>query len=284
MSSHELKAAAGAAGDGCAPLGETGMASARGGPTRPLPSGLVKLNVGGHRYLTTAQTLASRGRNFLVALLENDASGKLPALRDEEGFIFIDRNGAVFGTVLEFLRTGHVFVSPPLTRQQVEVELDFYQIAAAKAALAAEGGAGQQLRDLWAPVDREVEAFLDSNWAGLYEIIRVLFSQGYRELSVRVGVRKASDCPPLSIQKELQQVTLFIRDDCPRQHLLYALAARIRSRFGFPVAIPKLGYGRSGLVVGFEAADTSAQADAPHVGVAGASLVSGAEPVKRIVN
>ncbi len=66
-------------------------------------SGIVKLNVGGHFYQTTVQTLTgnnnsnnsnsnsnnndTNNNNFFVPLL----NGTIPTTRDEEGNIFIDR-------------------------------------------------------------------------------------------------------------------------------------------------------------------------------------------------
>lgn len=66
-------------------------------PKEPLGSSIVKLNVGGkkyvefsdnitsYRYLTSRSTLIANGANFFTALLENDDSGRVPAVRDEVG-------------------------------------------------------------------------------------------------------------------------------------------------------------------------------------------------------
>jgi len=91
---------------------------------------LVKLNVGGVKYITSETTLTSRGINFLSVMLENDKEGKIPAVRDDDDFIFIDRNGRVFEVILDYLRTGKLIVPPTLSQQQVALELDFYQIEA----------------------------------------------------------------------------------------------------------------------------------------------------------
>ena len=37
-----------------------------------------------------------RGPNLLTKIIENDQSGRFPAMRDEDGHIFIDRNGRIF--------------------------------------------------------------------------------------------------------------------------------------------------------------------------------------------
>jgi BTB/POZ domain len=134
---------------------------------------LVKLNVGGQRFVTTLSTLRgeqvaalrqsylsddkhrrhSRGAssddskaktkskvkvkkktkssqtatNMLVRLIENDKSGRVPSLRDEEGYIFIDRSSRLFQRVLEFLQTGRL--PSDKHRRDVIAELDYFQIA-----------------------------------------------------------------------------------------------------------------------------------------------------------
>ena len=86
-------------------------------------SPIVKLNVGGTKFLSTEQTL-SRGDNFFTGLL----SGKIPSVKDEDGFFFIDRDGRVFGVLLEFLRTGRLRLGPGVDEQDVLVEASFYSI------------------------------------------------------------------------------------------------------------------------------------------------------------
>ena len=89
---------------------------------------VVKLNVGGVRYITSKSTLSKLGDNFLTRLLENDENGKLPCQRDDEGYIFIDRNGKLFGIILDFLRVGRLFFSNKIDPRQLQLELDFYGI------------------------------------------------------------------------------------------------------------------------------------------------------------
>lgn len=85
---------------------------------------LVKLNVGGRKFDTTESTLLSRGTNFLSALV----TSHLPSLRDDEGRYFIDRSGAIFDILIEFLRTGILTIPPSLPREAVAVEADYYGI------------------------------------------------------------------------------------------------------------------------------------------------------------
>ena len=70
-------------------------------------SQVVQLNVGGHKYETLLSTLRKRD-SMLAALF----SGRFKVLRDSEGRVFIDRNGALFAHVLDYLRDGSKWVPP----------------------------------------------------------------------------------------------------------------------------------------------------------------------------
>ncbi len=48
---------------------------------------IVKLNIGGIKYVTTAQTLTRHGDNYFSSLL----SKRIPPTLDDEGNYFIDR-------------------------------------------------------------------------------------------------------------------------------------------------------------------------------------------------
>jgi len=98
-------------------------------PKRPFNRNLVKLNVGGVRYITTESTLKSRGQNFFTALLSNLVNGTWECVQDEEDYLFIDRNGAAFESVLEYLRTGRLFLPTGVSKEQIAVEFDYYSIA-----------------------------------------------------------------------------------------------------------------------------------------------------------
>jgi hypothetical protein len=62
--------------------------------------GCVKLNVGGHRFETSVQTL----RRVPGSLFDAYFSGRYAQGTCKDGCIFIDRDGALFDHVLEFLR------------------------------------------------------------------------------------------------------------------------------------------------------------------------------------
>jgi hypothetical protein len=85
---------------------------------------IVRLNIGGHRFMTTAGTLRSDGENFFTALL----SGRLPAALDETGAYFVDRNGRYFEPILDFLRTGEIAVPLEAPWRLVRAEAEFFLV------------------------------------------------------------------------------------------------------------------------------------------------------------
>ncbi|KAH3723410.1 hypothetical protein Pelo_17883 [Pelomyxa schiedti] len=55
-------------------------------------------------------------------------SGKFSSTKDENGALFIDRNGELFAPILDFMRTGTLFVPPTVNADAVYGEAEFYQI------------------------------------------------------------------------------------------------------------------------------------------------------------
>jgi len=87
-------------------------------------TGIVRLNIGGHIFVTTKSTLLSRGENFFTPLL----NGKLNSHKDETGAYFIDRNGNYFEPILDFLRHGDLMIPNDLNLSLVLKEANFYSI------------------------------------------------------------------------------------------------------------------------------------------------------------
>jgi len=87
-------------------------------------TGIIRLNIGGHLFVTTKSTLLSRGENFFTPLL----NGKLNSHKDESGAFFIDRNGKYFEPILDFLRHGDLVVPTDLSLSLVLKEANFYSI------------------------------------------------------------------------------------------------------------------------------------------------------------
>jgi hypothetical protein len=92
--------------------------------------GRVELNIGGHRYETSVQTLRRVSHTFFDAYF----SGRYAQDVCNDGSIFVDRDGEHFGHVLEFMRDGMVAVAEPGTNTSVSLlralkrEFGFYCI------------------------------------------------------------------------------------------------------------------------------------------------------------
>jgi len=67
-----------------------------------IQKGQVKLDVGGKLYSTSVSTLTSIPDSMLGAMF----SGRYELIKNDEGRIFIDRDGKYFRYILEFLRDG----------------------------------------------------------------------------------------------------------------------------------------------------------------------------------
>jgi hypothetical protein len=85
----------------------------------------VKLNVGGVMYETTLSTLRKE-ESFLSALF----CGRYEVMRDQGGSVFIDRDGAVFRHVLNYLRRGRLLIEEDDTlAKELLDEARFFQIS-----------------------------------------------------------------------------------------------------------------------------------------------------------
>ncbi|GAM27045.1 hypothetical protein SAMD00019534_102200 [Acytostelium subglobosum LB1] len=87
---------------------------------------LVKLNIGGTKYLTTRDTLLSAQSTFFTALL----SGSCGNAMDSDGHYFIDRDGDIFAHILSYMRTGYFNASDHIQQRRALIyrEADFYGI------------------------------------------------------------------------------------------------------------------------------------------------------------
>jgi hypothetical protein len=69
--------------------------------------GRVDLNIGGHHFRTSVQTLRRVPQTFFDAYF----SGRYAQDVCDDGSIFVDRDGEHFGHVLEYMRDGHLVVA-----------------------------------------------------------------------------------------------------------------------------------------------------------------------------
>jgi hypothetical protein len=92
--------------------------------------GRVELNIGGHRFVTSVQTLRRVPHTFFDAYF----SGRYAQDVCNDGSIFVDRDGEHFGHVLEYMRDGVVSVAEAGARPSVSLlralkrEFGFYCI------------------------------------------------------------------------------------------------------------------------------------------------------------
>jgi hypothetical protein len=88
---------------------------------------VVKLNIGGKRFVTTAETLTQRSQTGFFALL---LAGRIPSTKVDDDHWFVDRNGRYFEPLLDYLRTGIWQLPGHLEKDErlVLVEADFYGI------------------------------------------------------------------------------------------------------------------------------------------------------------
>lgn len=65
----------------------------------------VRLNVGGHFFVTSESTLTKK-ESMLSAMF----SGSFTPEKDKEGWVCIDRDGTFFNYILNYLRDGQMYV------------------------------------------------------------------------------------------------------------------------------------------------------------------------------
>lgn len=86
---------------------------------------IVRLSVGGVLYTTTKATLSRYPNSMLGAMF----NGSMPTSQDENGYYFIDRDGALFGYILNFLRSSQLALPSNFQYiDQLAIEADFFQI------------------------------------------------------------------------------------------------------------------------------------------------------------
>ena len=85
----------------------------------------MKLNVGGSKFETTLSTLTRHPDSMLAVMF----SGRHEVPRDDDGYVFIDRDGTHFRIILNFLRTGVLDVpKSQKAANELTRELQYYQL------------------------------------------------------------------------------------------------------------------------------------------------------------
>ena len=96
-----------------------------------IPKGtIIKLNVGGKKFMTTAETLTSKGNNFFSGIVQS----KIPIEKDENGYIFIDRDPKYFNIILTYLRIGSIptYLEKTFSIVELNSEIEFYCVNMSK--------------------------------------------------------------------------------------------------------------------------------------------------------
>jgi len=96
---------------------------------------VIDLNVGGVHYTTTARTLTNEADSLLAKLvahksIESGDGGHDGVLKQHGGRLFIDRDGALFRYVLDYLRNGCRLVLPDVfqERNRLRQEAEYYRL------------------------------------------------------------------------------------------------------------------------------------------------------------
>ncbi|CAF4702406.1 unnamed protein product [Rotaria sp. Silwood1] len=84
---------------------------------------IINLNVGGQRFSTSRQTLTWISDSFFTAML----GGLISTNRDEQGYIFIDRDPKLFSIILNYLRTKELDING-CDLHMLKHECEFYGV------------------------------------------------------------------------------------------------------------------------------------------------------------
>ena len=77
-------------------------------------------------YSTGRATLAKHSTSMLATMFSDRQAGSL--IKDKGGTVFIDRDGHLFGHILEWLRTGHVRLCDAEEREMLRLEADYFML------------------------------------------------------------------------------------------------------------------------------------------------------------
>lgn len=160
-------------------------------------SPIVKLNVGGLRYMTTLSTLTARGENHLSTLVHHCRQGHMSSTIDEEGYYFVDRNGRLFEYVLDYLRNGVLVAPMGVSMECMYRELDFYTIPYRKEDIVETTSPSKnkeglkrttkfidEIKQVEPRLSSIAEEFLKLFWPQIFESIRLAAAEGGKAVTV----------------------------------------------------------------------------------------------------
>jgi len=158
---------------------------------------IIKLNVGGFKFCTTAATLTKYPRTYFTCIL----SGNIPTTQDEEGAYFIDRDGQFFAPILTYLRTNEISFPNSMSKEDLIREVKFYAIQPLVDELTYEPpSAVGNINLLECP--KEIERYVFDYWARhqntILNILERLNTEGYLTITLQIipGHRQDIERPP----------------------------------------------------------------------------------------
>jgi len=101
-----------------------------GSAPHKLPEGRIFIDVGGKRYTSTFETLTSVPDSHIGRMF----SGRYPLKVNDDGTVFIDRDGTHFGLILKFLRdpeNAKIKMSDMDEWNEFKIEVDYYGLTKA---------------------------------------------------------------------------------------------------------------------------------------------------------
>lgn len=94
-------------------------------PPGQVNGGIIRLNVGGKKFLTSWETINHQANSMLASMFK----GNFNYATDEDGFAFIDRDGERFRHVLNYLRCSSLPSFGEAWRyEEIMEEADFFAI------------------------------------------------------------------------------------------------------------------------------------------------------------
>lgn len=121
----------------------------------------IELNVGGKLYNTTTTTLTRLPNN----LIEKMFTGQMPIAKDPKGRYFIDRDGEIFGYILDFLRTKSLTLNDHFhDMESLMQEAEFYQINDLKRLIQSHAATTRRLK-IWKPTSGHISLHVRANFA-----------------------------------------------------------------------------------------------------------------------
>lgn len=137
----------------------------------------VKLDVGGVHFTTSLTTLMTEPDSMLAAMF----SGRHELEKDDDGRVFIDRDGELFKYVLQYLREGELdrFQLPSGVKQRLKREAAFYCLPKLEEKLFA-----AEVERAYYPV-HEVQGDVQELWRTLVLPVILERYRGYHLISVK---------------------------------------------------------------------------------------------------